>query len=91
MSAETARKLGADGVVFGMVEIVDIVNVGSDFWRKEFCIHRRLFCAGVAGEPGEVRERKGFSFRRLGYDRFFLRTDRSDGLGLGDDIRSKLP
>ena len=25
----------ADGVILRMVQIVDIVNVGADFWRKE--------------------------------------------------------
>src|SRR5260370_22346963 len=50
----------ADRIVFGMVEIIDVVDVGSNFWGEEFRIHRRFFCPGVASQPGEVSERKGF-------------------------------
>src|SRR2546425_11272170 len=49
-----------------MVEIVDIGDVGSELWRKEFCIHRRLFGAGIAVQPGEVCERKGLRSQSLG-------------------------
>jgi len=48
-----------------MVEIIDVVDVGSNFWGEEFRIHRRFFCPGVASQPGEVRERKGFRCQRF--------------------------
>ena len=38
----------ADRIVFGVVEIVDVVNVGSDLWCKKLGIHRQLFCTCVA-------------------------------------------
>src|SRR3989442_9710586 len=55
----------ADRIVLGMVEIVDIVHVGPEIWRKEFCIHRRLFGAVIAVQPGEVCERKELRSRSL--------------------------
>jgi hypothetical protein len=49
----------ANGVVFGMIEVVDIVHVGTDFRREEFRVQRFLFGARVAVQPGEITERKG--------------------------------
>ena len=81
----------ANRVVFGMVEIVDIVNVRPNFRRKEFRIHRRFFCARVAGQPGKVRERKGFHCQRFRCAQFALfsglRVDRSDDIFCWNDIR----
>src|ERR1700681_2792786 len=50
----------ADRVVFWIVEIVDIRNVGSDLRREELAVKRRLFGARVAVEPGPVGESKRF-------------------------------
>src|SRR5260370_20531433 len=55
----------ANSIVFGMVEIVDVVHVGTDFRGKEFRIHRRLFRPRVAVQPGKVRKRKRLGRWRL--------------------------
>ncbi len=54
----------ADGVVFRMVEIVDVVCVHSNFRREEFRVESKIFGAGVAVEPSEVGESEGFGFGR---------------------------
>src|SRR6266853_2778244 len=55
----------ADSIVFRMVEIVDVVHVGTDFRCEKFCIHRRLFRARVAVQPGKVRKRERLGRWRL--------------------------
>src|SRR2546427_12419469 len=55
-----------DRVVLGMVEIVDVIDVGPDFRGKELGIHRRFFGARVAGQPGEIGESKGFCSSSFG-------------------------
>src|SRR6202158_1994840 len=48
----------ANSIVFGMVEIVDVVDIGSNFRGKKLRIHRRLFRPRVAVQPGKVRKRE---------------------------------
>src|SRR6266850_6016552 len=55
----------ADRVVFGMIEIVDVIDVGANFRSEEFRVHRRFFGSRVAGQPGKVGESKGFCFSSL--------------------------
>src|SRR6266850_7925909 len=80
----------ADGVVFGMIEIVDVIDVGPDFRRKELGIQRRFFGSRVAGQPGKVCERKWLGLRWLGAALLVLfrglRPDRGGHHILGDSI-----
>ena len=48
-----------DRVVFRMIEIVNVIDVGANLRREKLRVHRRFLGAGVAGQPCEVRERKG--------------------------------
>src|SRR6266404_9757769 len=48
----------ADGIVFGMGEVVDVVNVSPDFRREEFGVERNLFGPRISIQPGKVGERK---------------------------------
>src|SRR5450755_1698082 len=48
----------ADGVVFRMGEVVNVINVGSNFRRKEFAVESRGFRAWTARQPGPVRKCK---------------------------------
>jgi hypothetical protein len=69
----------ADGVIFRMVEIDNVVHIGLYFRRKEFCIERRFLHTTVTVEPGPVGERKRLCLSRFrGRSRLGQR-----GLGFG--------
>jgi hypothetical protein len=48
----------AHGMICGMVEVRDIVGVGSDLWGKEFRVPKYIFCARVPVQPSPIRIRK---------------------------------
>ena len=48
-----------------MGEVVDVVDVRSDFRREEFRIERNLFGPGISIQPCEVGERKRLCFLGL--------------------------
>src|SRR5579864_3659860 len=75
----------ADSVVFWMIEIINVVNVGSDFWSKEAGGVGRVFCTGAAVQPREIGERKRISGLRFGRSRFvfFRGLRRPDGCSDG--------
>src|SRR5579872_4320215 len=56
----------AYGVVLWMVEIVDVVDIDSHFGGEGFGVQWRLLGARIAGQPGEVAERKRLCFLGLG-------------------------
>ena len=55
-----AAALGAadQGVVLRVVEVVDVAGVDPELAGEDLRVERRLGCAGVAVEPGEVGERE---------------------------------
>lgn len=52
----------ADGVVFRMMEIANVVSVYANFGSEEFRVEGKVFGAGVAVEPGEIGEGEGLGF-----------------------------
>src|SRR5260370_40145740 len=48
----------ADRVILWIIEIVHVVGVDSELWRKKLRVVWYVLLAGIAGHPGEIRERK---------------------------------
>src|SRR5579859_259387 len=68
----------ANRVVFGVVEVVVVGNVRSDFGGEELGIECQVLRSRIAVEPGPVCEREGLGRRRLGgRSSFGLEGDRS--------------
>ena len=55
----------ADGVVFRVMEVVDVIDIGADFGRNELGIESRRFGPRGAVQPSPVRECERFSFLRF--------------------------
>src|SRR5262250_113629 len=55
----------ADGVVLGMMKIVDVIGVDANFRSEEFRVEGEVFGAGVAVEPGEIGEGERFGLGGL--------------------------
>src|SRR6185295_11141067 len=55
----------ADRMIARMIERVMISRIESDLSGEDLAVDPRFFCAGVAGQPGEVRERERLGASRL--------------------------
>src|SRR5947208_924331 len=55
----------ADGIVLGVTEVTDVIDVSADFGCKELGIESWRFRPWSAIQPGPIREGERFGFLRL--------------------------